>query len=61
MTTCGPRTHLYVPSPPATDPAILLREERVRTRHLRHLLAAADDEIAARERTIQELYAELAS
>lgn len=48
----------YVPTPPATDHATLLKEERVRTRHLRRLLADADAEIAARERTIQELYLE---
>lgn len=54
-------TDYYIPSPPATDPAILLREERIRTRHLRRELARAEAEVADRERFIGELLQELAS
>ncbi|ASX00653.1 hypothetical protein CKJ56_11560 [Mycobacterium intracellulare subsp. chimaera] len=51
----------YVASEPTTDPAELLREEQIRTRHLRQLLAEADATIAAREATITELTQELAA
>lgn len=51
----------YTASPRTTDPAELLREEQIRTRHLKQLLAEADATIAAREAAITELTQELAA
>ncbi len=50
----------YIASPPTTDPAKLLRESRIRTRHLRQLLAEADAETAKREQVINGLIAGVA-
>jgi hypothetical protein len=47
--------HTYVATPLTIDTATLLREERIRTRHLRTLLRQADAEIEAREGVIQAL------
>lgn len=51
----------YTASEPTTDPAELLHEEQIRSRHLKKLLADADETIAAREATINELSQELAA
>ncbi|OBB57952.1 hypothetical protein A5757_19240 [Mycobacterium sp. 852013-51886_SCH5428379] len=51
----------YAASPRSTDPAVLLREERIRSRYLREQLDAADNEIAARERLVNQMYAEAAA
>jgi hypothetical protein len=48
----------YLASPPTTDPAKLLREKDIQIRHLKALLAEADDEIAKRERVIGALIAD---
>jgi hypothetical protein len=47
----------YIASPPTTDPAKLLRESQIRTRHLRQLLAQADAETEHRESVINGLIA----
>jgi hypothetical protein len=51
-------TTTYVASPPSEDPATLLREKDIQIRHLKALLAEADDEIAKRERVIGALIAD---
>ena len=51
----------YQPSPRTTDLAELLREEQIRVRMLKEIVAEQDAEIAARENVINELYAERAS
>ncbi|BCP10440.1 hypothetical protein MINTM020_25380 [Mycobacterium paraintracellulare] len=51
----------YTASEPTTDPAELLHEEQIRSRHLRRLLAEADATIVAREATVNELTQELAA
>ncbi len=49
----------YVASPPSEDPVERLRELNIQIRHLKALLAEADDEIAKRDATIQELTIDL--
>jgi hypothetical protein len=48
----------YVPDAGTDDPAKRLRELDIQIRHLKALLAEADDEIAKRERVIGALIAD---
>jgi hypothetical protein len=48
----------YVPDAGTDDPVKLLREKDIQIRHLKALLAEADDEIAKRERVIGALIAD---
>jgi hypothetical protein len=50
----------YQSSPTTADPFELLAVEQLRTSWLKHLLAARDVEIAAREAAIAQLIAEAA-
>ncbi|WP_197381256.1 hypothetical protein [Mycolicibacterium mengxianglii] len=49
----------YVSTPRSTDPGILLREEQLRTRTLRDIVAQQDREIAEREDALNAMYVEM--